>query len=322
MVIQPYEKQMAEEWDSYVRDSYSGTILHTRRFLSYHGERFEDQSLIVRSREGQVLAVFPAAVSPADQSAVMSHPGISYGGVLGGELCRGNAMVQLMRAICEHYASRGFGSLLYKAVPYIYHRIPVQDDLYALFRLGARRYRCDLTATIDLQHRGRIGSRRKRGYKKAQKAGVQIVSGPEYASPLWSVLSANLEAKHGVKPVHSLDEIMLLHSRFPDEIEFVAALCDRQVEAGVVLFHTPMTTHAQYIASSKEGYEVSALDMVFEYCISETVGRGGRYFDFGISNEDAGWVLNDGLYAFKSEFGAGGTVHEFYEIDLVKSHGP
>lgn len=321
MVIHPYEEKMANEWDAFVQSSCSGTILHSRRFLSYHGERFEDQSLIVHDREGQMLAAFPAAVSPADNSVVISHPGISYGGVLGSELCRGNTMVQLIQVICEYYASRGFARLLYKAVPYIYHRIPAQDDLYALFRIGAKRYRCDLTATVDLQHRGRVGSRRKRGYKKAQKAGVQIVSGPEYASPLWSVLSANLEAKHGAKPVHSLDEIALLHNWFPDEIEFVAALCDQQVEAGVVLFHMPTVSHAQYIASSEKGYDVNALDMVFEHCISEAAGRRVRYFDFGISNEDEGQVLNYGLYAFKSEFGAGGVAHEFYEIELVKHDG-
>jgi hypothetical protein len=36
----------------------------------------------------------------------------------------------------------------------------------------------------------------------------------------------------------------------------------------------------------------------------------------GISTEQQGTVLNDGLYRFKSEFGGGGVVHEFFEIDL------
>lgn len=314
-MIYPYDDSMAEAWDAFVQEAPSGTILHTRRFLSYHQDRFEDCSLIVCDEKGQLLAVFPAAFMPSDKSVVMSHPGISFGGILGSELCRGETMVLLMAEIGGYYGERGVSRLLYKPVPYFYHRMPVQDDLYALSRMGAIRYRCDLTSTIDLQNRGRIGSRRKRGYKKAQRNGVCIASGAQYAGRLWDVLSENL-VKHGVKPVHSLDEIIVLHERFPEEIRFIVALYNNQVEAGVVLFHSPMVVHAQYIASSAEGYSVNALDMIFEHCIESAANCGARYFDFGNSNEDAGKVLNTGLYVFKSEFGAGGCVHEFYEIDL------
>lgn len=321
MVIQPYEEGMSSEWDALVRESAVGTMLHTRRFLSYHGARFDDRSLAIRDGSGRLLAVFPSALLPSDPSVVVSHPGITYGGVVGRDQCRGESMLRALQAICDHYAALGIRRLQYKAVPLLYHRMPFQDDLYALFVLNAVRYRCDLTATIDLQHRGKIGSCRKRGYKKAVKSGVRLESGSEYAASLWEVLTANL-VKHGVKPVHSLDDILLLHERFPEEIEFVVALVAGRVEAGVVLFHSSMVCHAQYIASSQVGYGVNALDMVFEHAIAGAAESGKRYFDFGNSNEDGGRVLNEGLYIFKSEFGAGGCVHEFYEIDLVKRHGP
>jgi hypothetical protein len=315
MVIQPYDDSMADEWDAFVEGSAAGTLLHTRRFISYHGERFADRSLVVRDPGQRIFALFPAALMPSDNTAVMSHPGITYGGVLGNELCRGETMVRLLQAICDHYATMGIGRLLYKAVPNFYHRMPVQDDLYALFRMGATRYRCDLSATIDLQHRGRVGSRRKRGYKTALKAGVRVASGAEHAAPLWEVLSANL-VKHDAKPVHTLDEILLLHERFPNVIRFVVALLNERVEAGLVLFQAPMVSHAQYIASSDAGYGVNALDMLFEHSIADAEAQGKRYFDFGISNEEGGRILNEGLYTFKSEFGAGGCVHEFYEIEF------
>jgi lipid II:glycine glycyltransferase (peptidoglycan interpeptide bridge formation enzyme) len=61
---------------------------------------------------------------------------------------------------------------------------------------------------------------------------------------------------------------------------------------------------------------------VFEYAILGAADTGVRFFDFGISNENSGKVLNEGLYGFKSEFGCGGVVHEFYEIDLgMNEHG-
>ena len=41
---------------------------------------------------------------------------------------------------------RGLKRLRYKVVPTIYRALPADDDLYELFRLGARRYRNELSA--------------------------------------------------------------------------------------------------------------------------------------------------------------------------------
>ena len=38
--------------------------------------------------------------------------------------------------------------------------------------------------------------------------------------------------------------------------------------------------------------------------------------DFGTSNEHAGRVLNEGLYAYKASYGATGTVHTRYLLDI------
>ncbi|GAB6080268.1 hypothetical protein JCM10831_12390 [Hydrogenophilus hirschii] len=111
-------------------------------------------------------------------------------------------------------------------------------------------------------------------------------------------------------------EITLLAKRFPNNIRCVVAILANQVIAGVVLFITPLVVHVQYVGSSTIGYETAALDVVFEYCINKAFREGKRWFDFGICTENNGMILNDSLYRFKSEFGGGGTVHEFYEIDL------
>jgi lipid II:glycine glycyltransferase (peptidoglycan interpeptide bridge formation enzyme) len=116
--------------------------------------------------------------------------------------------------------------------------------------------------------------------------------------------------------VHSLEEICLLAERFPANIRLVTGRVDGKIEAGVVLFMTEKTHHAQYIASSPIGHKVCALDAIFDYCIAMARVSGVRYFDFGISNEEQGQVLNEGLYQFKIEFGGGGTIHEFYQLEL------
>lgn len=317
--VRPYNLIDANAWDDFSKDSLQSTLLHTRRFLSYHGERFTDCSLIIED-DGKWVGLFPAALSPSDSKLVVSHPGITYGGIIHQGSLRGERMIDALKMIRQHYASLGLANLLYKAVPKFYHRAPSEDDLYALFRIGAKRTRVDLSSTIDLQHRLPISERRRKCLKKAIKIGVEIVEGEQYLPALWDVLSENLKRKHGLLPVHKLQEIQLLTLRFPENISCVCGVVKNKVEAGILLFITPTTYHAQYIASSETGYDVSALDAVFDNCIQVAQENGKRWFDFGVSTEGGGLILNDGLCRFKSEFGAGGTVNEFYELDLLGEH--
>jgi len=102
---------------------------------------------------------------------------------------------------------------------------------------------------------------------------------------------------------------------FP-EIKCLVGMMDDQVVAGVVLFCTTKVVHMQYAASSTLGHTVAAQTAVMAHALAKSREWGARYFDFGTSNEDEGWVLNEGLYRFKTSFGAGGVVHEFYEFSL------
>lgn len=312
--IRPFDPSQEQLWDAWCADAVNATLLHTRRFLSYHGERFRDASVLVHEGD-KLVGVMSAAVAPADAALVVSHPGATYGGVVHDGRLTGERMLAAFEAISAFYRSQGFERLLYKALPHLYHTVPAQDDLYALFRLDARRVRCDLSSTIDLKNRRPLSDRRRRSLKKALKS-VVMSDDMALLPQLWSVLQGNLERKHGARPVHSLEEITLLSQRFAQEIQIRCAVVDGTVVAGVLLFVSANVWHAQYIASSEAGYAVSALDAVFDAVIAEAGAQGARYFDFGISNENGGRVLNEGLYGFKSEFGGGGMVHEFYELTL------
>lgn len=315
MIARPYSPADSDAWDEFCAHSLQGTLLHTRRFLSYHADRFIDRSLILEDDDGKWAGVFPAALDPNDSSCVVSHPGITYGGVVHQGSLRGERMVEGLTEICRHYR-KNHGRVIYKAVPRFYQIAPAEDDLYALFRLSAIRTRCDLSSTIDLASRLPISQRRRRGLAKSRRAGVALGSGFKYLTEFWEVLSGNLASKHAATPVHTLEEITRLSHRFPDRIRCVTALVDGRVVAGILLFITRTCHHAQYIASSNLGYEISALDYLFEQAIETAVSEGIRWFNFGISTEKQGTVLNRGLHQFKSEFGSGGMVHEFYELHL------
>jgi hypothetical protein len=317
MKIESFSDVWFQAWDSFCQTAYQATFLHSRRFLSYHGDKFTDLSLLIKDQEDRLIGLFPAAQHPNDAKTVVSHPGITYGGLIHSGKLVGETMLDAISLVSQHYTELGYQKLIYKRTPSIYHGVPSDDDSYALFRLNAKRVRCDLSSTIDVAFRRDLNQRRKRALKKARASSLNIRTGDPVIADFWSVLRENLERKHNATPVHSLSELQMLYQRFPEHMLCVGAYDDTGLQAGVLLFITQQCIHAQYIASTDKGYEISALDLVFDYCINLTVCQQKRWFDFGISTESSGQYLNKGLYQFKTEFGGGGTVYEFFEMDLV-----
>ena len=209
----------------------------------------------------------------------------------------------------------GFKKLIYKCTPNIYFKAPAHDDKYALFRLNAKLIRCDVSISVQLNRRLLVSKRRKRGFKRASKSGLELCWSNAKLTDFYEILRANLKRKHEVDPVHSLNELETLISRFPENIFCVTALDNGNVIAGTLLFVTPTVYHC-HIASTMAGNDISALDFVFERLIGHAFAEGIDFFDFGISNEDEGHHLNSGLFNFKSEFGGAGNIHEFYELDI------
>ena len=315
--VSPYSIGDCVEWDEFLKTCFNATFLHSRRFLSYHGSRFQDASLRILGHRGRLVGLFPAAVNPSDPNEVISHPGITYGGIVHGRELQGNEIIECLKQIAGSYCEKGYKRLLYKAIPTIYQLCPAEDDLYALFRLGASRIRCDLSAAIDLARRDGPPTRSlQNSLKRARKHGVSVKTSAEHLPEFWAILSEKLSSRYDKLPVHTLDEIRDLAHRFPEGIQLVVGIVGSEVVAGVLLFRFSQTVHAQYGTCNALGGDAGALDFVIETCIQDASARNKRYFDFGISNERDGAVMNTGLHEFKMKFGASGIAHEFYRLDL------
>ncbi|MCB1471160.1 MAG: GNAT family N-acetyltransferase, partial [Rhizobiaceae bacterium] len=123
--------------------------------------------------------------------------------------------------------------------------------------------------------------------------------------------------RHGATPVHSLAELALLMGRFPDHIRLYGAYLGADLVAGAIVFETPQVAHTQYLAASDTGRAAGALDLLLDWLIRE-VYPDKSCFSFGISTEEGGTVLNEGLIAQKEGFGGSAFVHDFYEVRLPK----
>ena len=314
ITIEQYNAALRAEWDDLVRRSRNGTFLHERAYMDYHSDRFTDCSLLARDDAGRLLAVMPANRSG---DTLSSHSGLSYGAwLMPSKRVDAAVMLDVVQASLQWMRGQGLRRLVYKPVPYIYHRYPADDDLYALWRCGAQLAETSISTTIALDDPLPLDRGNKSGLRQAQRAGVDVGVSDRWHD-YWLLLASVLEQRHGAQPVHSLDEICLLHSRFPDHIVLYAATSpDRQLLAGVVVYFTHTVAHCQYIAASERGREQHALTLLFEHLKYEALQRRCRYLDFGISTEQHGQYLNSGLLQQKSRLGGRGTLTQVLTIEL------
>jgi Acetyltransferase (GNAT) domain len=311
--IRSYTAGDRDAWNAFVRQSKNGTFLFLRDYMDYHAEYFTDHSLIVLAKN-EIVALLPAN-RIGDE--IHSHQGLTYGGLLTSPQTTTPAMLDLFASVVIHLAAQGFSKLNYKTIPWIYHRLPAEEDRYALFCLGAELVRRDVlsvVATTGESGQATIQTRRRRGATKAVKRGIKVTRSDEWAR-FWSLLTAHLKARFGVRPVHGLDEIDRLRRRFPDNIKLYLAMDDSEPVAGTVIYESARVAHVQYIASSEEGRNSGALDKLFLDLLGGDFATK-PFFDFGISGEDGGRRLNLGLIEQKEGFGGRAVVHDFYRLTL------
>ena len=73
--------------------------------------------------------------------------------------------------------------------------------------------------------------------------------------------------------------------------------------------------HVQYDGASEEGRGCGAQDLVLATVI-EHFSPTHRWIDLGISTEQGGQHLNEGLMAYKEGFGARSVNYDTYELVL------
>lgn len=309
--IRRYTAACADEWNLFVAESKNGTFLFDRRYMDYHADRFEDHSLMFYD-DSRLLAVLPAHRSG---DKLCSHNGLTYGGLLMSRRLKAVQVLHLFRELNDYLRAEGIRHVSYKCIPWIYHRLSAEEDLYALYHeCRAKVVARDFATNIFLSAGMKWDRVRRRGVIRAQKAGVSVECADDYWA-FWEVLTQNLLSKYGVKPVHTLQEIELLHSRFPQEIQLYQAFKDGAVLGGVVLYITPQVVHAQYSSATPEGKKLGVIDLLYDRIFRDF--RNYPYFDFGRSTEQPdGSGLNEQLVFQKEGFGGRGLCYDIYEYDL------
>ena len=311
--LRRYSPEQADVWNVFVQQSKNGTFLFDRRYMDYHSDRFCDHSLMIY-RRGRLYALLPANVGK--DGTLESHGGLTYGGLIMSRHCTGAEVTEVMRLLCDYWRAEGYKKVLYKPVPWIYHQQPSEEDLYALFAVcDAKIVARGLSQTICRDDRNAMYRIREMGRRRAEAEGIIIEESTQLA-PFWEILTLNLKKRYQLKPVHTLSEMELLRSRFPENIRLFVASREEEILAGTVLYITDKVVHSQYIAASAEGRKCHALDLLFTKVVDKAL-ETHPFFDFGISTELDGDYLNEQLAYQKEGFGARGICYDHYEWSLT-----
>lgn len=129
--IKRYTPDLADEWNAFVAQSKNGTFLFDRGYMDYHADRFHDHSLIIY-RRGKCYALLPGCV---DGDTFYSHKGLTYGGLVMSDKTTAADVVQIFKLLNVMLKEEGIKRVVYKPVPWIYHRQPSEEDLYAIVEI-------------------------------------------------------------------------------------------------------------------------------------------------------------------------------------------
>jgi hypothetical protein len=309
--IEIYNPSHKRIWDDFVLQSKNGHFLFFRDYMEYHSDRFQDSSLLIWSEKEELVALLPAH---KQEEQFATHLGLTYGGFITNSKMKTPLMLEIFDATIRFLKERSYTSFLYKTIPHIHHKIPSEEDCYALFRMNAHLFRRNVFSVIQLSDKVPFQERRLRSINKAKQATLRVEESKDFES-YWTLLTEVLLNSHQTKPVHTLSEITYLHNKFPGHIKLFACFYGTKMIAGVTIYEMENVAKTQYIASSLEGKNLGALDLVFDVLINDVYSQK-KYFDFGPSDEDNGRYLNIGLIEQKEGFGARAITHDHYEIKL------
>ncbi len=313
MICIRYSTEKKDEWDAFVRASKNHLFMHDRAYMDYHSDRFLDHSLLFYD-EDRLMAVLPANEK---DGKLISHGGLTYGGFILGTDAKQHTLMECVDCLISYMRDKAPGGLVYKTIPHIYHLKPAEEDLYALKYYGGVLSEVCASTVIDLKDPIKMPKGRKAQISRAGREGVEVIcSGDRESYDRFIELeNAVLLEHHNKQAVHTSDELYMLHERFPENIRLYTAMYKGELIAGTVIFIYDSVVHTQYMAANDTARQIGALDL----CISRVMAEyrdSKKWLDFGISTEDGGRYLNNGLISQKEGFGGRTNVYSVWELEI------
>ena len=310
MYVKQYSSDKKQVWDEFIRNSKNPLFMFYRDYMEYHKDRFADSSLMFYDDKDDLISVLPASIKG---DIISSHGGLTFGGFVTDSKMKQHHMCELMDLLTNYMSEQGVTSLIYKAIPHIYHLQPAEEDIYALYKIGASIEKIESATVVNLSNRLKMPKGRKAQVSRARREGVTVEESTDFDTFI-NLENEVLGEYHNATAVHTGAELKLLHERFPEFIKLYGGFYQGKMIAGSVIFLYPNVVHTQYLASNDKSREIGALDLVVTTMMD--IYKDKTWFDFGKSTEGDGTILNEGLISQKEGFGGRTFVYQTWKLTV------
>lgn len=275
----------------------NSTFLFDRDFMDYHSNRFKDHSLLI-FRNNNLIGLLPAHHS---ENVLFSHQGLTYGGIIQCSEIPKTEMAVLLKALKVYLKTLSISFFEYKTIPSFYYRSSkkILEHLNSSAFKVVKKNKVLALDFADYQ----IHKTKLKHYRKGLSLGLEIRMDHDFDSFWNKLLVPRLFKKYQSVPVHTLQEIQLLHSRFPEQILQFNAYLNNELVAGLTIFDKGNVVKSQYAATCLKGEKCYAIDVLFLHLIAYYKTQGKLYFSMGTVSTKDKLGYNPGLLRQKQELG-------------------
>lgn len=325
--VSKYDQKDQELWDNFVQNSINGTIFHEQRFISYHGNKFEDCSLLIHNNS-ELIAVFPAAIINKNGKTILkSHPGTSYGGLVFNATIQLKIVFDIINEIEIFAKNNEFDAIEFRHSPNIFRKTPLDQLDFALTSKAYNKIDEELSTCYELsrykdleisdaiklfKNSGR--SKARKNINKAFRDGLTFRELDKSEYGLFHNILINNLKKHNAKPVHSLKDINTLKELYPERVRIFGVFKDSELAAAYLIFNVNSIGNHIFYGSIDYNYQVYRPTSFGLFMLIKTFAdEGDKFLNMGISTEDGGKVINWDLFAFKESFNGTGILRYYWQ---------
>lgn len=308
MNTRKYQSADSALWDHFIDSCRNSLFLFKRSYMEYHKDRFVDNSLLFYENN-RLLAVLPASIQGNE---LYSHAGLTFGGLLYPQKLGVTDILKIFESLIFYMKTEGFTKINYKVIPYIFHTLPTEEDLYVLSKFGARMIKRELSTALCFGNRIKFSKGKREGVKKAVKQNLVFSESDDFEQ-LFEIGTKIMKDRHDLLPVHNAHEMEYLKSTFPENIKMFEVSDHDEVLACTLIYDYGVTVHTQYMYNTDRGFSCGALDFLMDQVIQK-YHHQKKFLSFGISTEDGGKKLNVGLQRQKEMLGGRSILHDTYQL--------
>ncbi len=269
---------------------------------------------MVVHKDGKMVAGLPAH---RERQLVRSHGGLTYGGFFYSDLRLAEVFAAFSAAL-QLLDENGVPTLEIRPVPSIYHKMPSDELLHALFLADATLLERESLLVVDNGARIAVPKSRRQAISRGYKHSLEIRETDDLSEFWDTILTPNLQRRYQTQPVHALPEILYLKNSFPGRIRQFNVYEAGRIVAGTTVFETDMVAHPQYVSALEDRSRTGAVDFLYAHLLDEVFAQK-RYFDFGTSTVP-GNKLKENLVFWKEQFGGRSIAQDRYAVPTANHH--